>query len=108
MPPSPTADRSTVRYHPRVDANFMVKVTVDGRTLLAKARDLSMAGLFLYGAESVRGSRVVLAIPLPKDREVVSPCRVARRHSQGLALEFDGLDWDDLLALARYLHPRLP
>lgn len=108
MPLPHDADRTAQRYHPRVGANFMVKVTVNGRTLLAKARDLSMAGLFLYDGENVQGSRVTLAIPLPKDREVVSDCRVARRHTHGVALEFDALDWDDLLALARYLHPRLP
>jgi hypothetical protein len=33
---------------------------------------------------------------------------VVRRDSTGVALEFEGLDWDDLFALARFLHPRLP
>jgi hypothetical protein len=32
---------------------------------------------------------------------------VRRRAEDELALEFDPLDWDDLFALARFVHPRL-
>lgn len=96
------------RFHPRVDAGFMVKLFTRGRAVVAKASDLSMAGLKLLGDFAGTERHVTLAIPLPDDREVVTTARVARRTEDGLALEFDGLDWEDLFALARFLHPRLP
>lgn len=96
------------RYHPRVEANLMVKVLLEGRTVVAKAKDLSMAGLFLIAHASPAQQRLTIALPLPGDRELVIPCDIRRRDVDGLALEFGQLDWDDLFALARYLHPRLP
>jgi hypothetical protein len=95
------------RQHPRVPANFMVKVFVKNRTLLAKASELSMAGLFVTGDTELDEDSVVMSVPLPNDREMVATARVRRRSPKGTALEFTDLDWDDLLALARYLHPRL-
>jgi hypothetical protein len=107
MTPASTT-RPAERYHPRVDANLMVKVLLPGRVVAAKAKDLSMAGLFLHAqtAETVR--ELTLAIPLPEDREITATCVIRRRETNGVALEFGTLDWDDFLALARYLHPRLP
>jgi hypothetical protein len=94
------------RYHPRVSSDLPVKVLKNGRAYAARAKDLSMAGLYLLGAyQDV--DRVTVALPLP-GREVVSVCRVARRHPDGVGLEFDSLDWEDMFALARYMHPRLP
>lgn len=96
------------RYHPRVDANFMVKVLMEDRAVLAKARDLSMAGLCLVGDFHHLDGLISLVIPLPNDREVKTRARIKRRDEEQLALEFEPLDWDDMFALARYLHPRLP
>jgi PilZ domain-containing protein len=100
--------RTAERFHPRVEANLMVKVILPGRTVVTKARDLSMAGLFLHAqpADSLR--ELTLSIPLPGDRELVATCAIRRRDMNGVALEFGTLDWDDFLALARFLHPRLP
>ena len=95
------------RFHPRVEANFMVKVVLNGRSVLAKARDLSMAGLYLLAHPAPGQERLTLSIPLPEDREVITHCFVRRQESDGVALEFEELDWEDLFALARYLHPRL-
>lgn len=96
------------RFHPRVEAGFMVKLLVDGRAVLAKARDLSMAGLFVLQEPAGRKDKVTVALPLPGDREVVASCLIRRVQEDGMALEFEHLDWDDLIALARFLHPRLP
>ena len=96
------------RFHPRVNANFMIKLMVDERAILAKARDLSMAGLCLVGDLDGIDPVFTVCIPLPEDREVVTRCRIKRKLADGLAIEFEQLDWDDLFALARYLHPRLP
>lgn len=95
------------RYHPRVDANFMVKLKVNGRQVLAKARDLSMAGLCVLGEFLGIGERIQVSIPLPDDREIVTGASVKRQDDDSMAVEFDQLDWDDLFALARYLNPRL-
>lgn len=96
------------RFHPRVPANLMVKLLVNGRAILAKARDLSMAGACLVNTSVPDRERLTISIPLPNDREVVTGCRVKRQGGEAVALEFDQLDWEDLFALARYLHPRLP
>jgi hypothetical protein len=103
-----TADEQSIpkRFHPRVDAPFMVKVVTNGRALIAKAKDLSMAGLCLLGAPNI-ADQVRVTIPLPGDREVVTRATVKRRAQGYVALEFAQLDWDDMFALARYLHPRL-
>ena len=100
--PQPVAER----YHPRVAADLTVKVLMNGRAYPARAKDLSMAGLYLLGAYQ-DAEKVTVAIPLP-GREVVSICRVVRRHPDGVGLEFDSIDWEDMFALARYVHPRLP
>ncbi|HSP77314.1 MAG TPA: PilZ domain-containing protein [Myxococcaceae bacterium] len=96
------------RYHPRVEANLMVLVHLKERTVLAKAKDLSMAGLFLlaHPADSLR--KLSLSVSLPEAGEFTTDCIIVRREANGVALEFEGLDWDHFLVLARYLHPRLP
>lgn len=96
------------RFHPRVEAGFMVKLLIDGKAVLAKARDLSMAGLFVMSHPPGRKDKVTVALPLPGDREVVTSCWIRRVHEDGVALEFESLDWEDMFALARFLHPRLP
>jgi hypothetical protein len=107
---NPNAQLSThmERFHPRVEANFMIKILLNGRAILAKARDLSMAGLSLMVDPELAREKVTIAIPLPGDREVVTGCQVRRTAGDGVALEFDQLDWEDMFALARFLHPRLP
>lgn len=96
------------RYHPRVATDLVVKVLLDGRAIAARARELSMAGLYLSGDPTLGRNRLTLSIPFPDDREIVVSCTVTRRELDGVAVEFEELDWDDLFALARYLHPRLP
>lgn len=94
------------RYHPRVEATFMVRLKVNGRNLVAKAKDLSMAGLCLLGVPAIT-DELTVALPLPGDREIVTQARVKRRAAGAIGLEFAELDWDDMFALARYLNPRL-
>lgn len=94
------------RYHPRVEATFMVKLLVNGRNIVAKAKDLSMAGLCLLGVPAITDALTV-TLPLPNDREITTKARVKRRSPGLIGLEFDELDWDDMFALARYLNPRL-
>jgi hypothetical protein len=74
----------------------------------ATAKDLSLAGLRLVGLRAPLGQRLLLSLPLPQDRALHLRCSVVRQDRSGMAVEFDGLDWDDLFALARFLHPRLP
>lgn len=102
------ATAMTERFHPRVDAGFMVKLFAGGRTVLAKATDLSMAGLKLSSDTDCPDHRMTVCIPIPGGGEIVTQATVRRRTEEGLALEFDQLDWDDMFALARFLHPRLP
>lgn len=99
---------SPTRFHPRVSANFMVKLFTNGRSVLAKAEDLSMAGLKLIGDFGSAENHVTVSIPVPGQREVVTKATVCRRGNDDAALEFDELDWDDMFVIAKFLHPRLP
>lgn len=108
MTPSNPTLRHQERYHPRVDANWMVKVHLGERTVLVKARDLSMAGLFLHGHPPDTTKQLSLTLPLPGIADITATCNIVRREANGVALEFADLDWDHFLLLARYLHPRLP
>ncbi len=108
MTPSHAPTRLAERYHPRVEANWMVKVHLGERIVLVKARDLSMAGLFLHGHPADSVKQLTLTIPLPQIADITTTCTIVRREAHGVALEFAKLDWDHMLLLARYLHPRLP
>ncbi len=96
------------RTHPRVPAGFAVEVRTREGAWVAQARDLSMAGLLLVGFAAQAGEVLELFLSLPGDHVRAFRGRVTRVHSEGVAVEFEQLDWDDLFALARFLHPRLP
>ena len=101
-------DPAAARFHPRVDANFMIKLKLNGKSVLAKARDLSMAGVCILGEFLGNApDRLQVVIPLPDDREIVTGATVRRVNENELGVEFDQLDWDDMFALARFLHPRM-
>ena len=108
MTPSTTPTRLTGRFHPRVEANWMVQVHLGERTMLVQARDLSMAGLFLMGHPPDSARQLSLTLPLPGLGRIPATCNIVRREAHGVALEFDNVDWDHFLLLARFLHPRLP
>jgi hypothetical protein len=107
MIPTPTQPALPARFHPRVQAGFMVKLGTRGRAVVAKASDLSMAGLRLLGDFGAIGDRLAISIPLPNDEQINTSGTIRRRSEAGVAVEFDQLDWDDLFALARFVHPRL-
>jgi hypothetical protein len=85
----------------------MVKLLDSGRSIIAKATNLSMAGMNVIGQLIAPGDRLTVTIPLPGDREIVTGATVRRRSADETALEFDQLDWEDLFALARFVRPRL-
>ncbi len=101
-------DVSPTRFHPRVPANFMVKLLTGGRSVLAKAEDLSMNGLRLIGDFHWAEGRVTVSIPVPGARDVVTKATMVRSGYEDAALEFDDLDWDDMFVIAKFVHPRLP
>lgn len=96
------------RTHPRVPAGFAVEVSTKEGAFVAQAQDLSMAGLLLVGFSAQPGEVLALSVCLPGDHVRAFRGRVTRVHAEGVAVEFERLDWEDLFALARFLHPRLP
>jgi hypothetical protein len=96
------------RKDPRVPAHLMVKLKVNDRAVSVRSTDLSMAGLCLQAELPELQEFVRLSIPLPDDSHVTTDARVAWRDDERIALEFKELDWEDMFALARFLHPRLP
>ncbi len=103
-----TGTAVSTRYHPRVGAHLMVKLKLNGRAVSARSTDLSMAGLCLQGEFPELADLVTLAIPLPDDKQLVTEAKVKWREAGRVALEFAELDWEDMFALARFLHPLLP
>ena len=89
-------------------AGFAVEVRAPDGAWMAQARDLSLAGLLLVGFAAEAGEVLNLGVSLPGDHVRAFRGRVTRVHPDGVAVEFERLDWDDLFALARFLHPRLP
>lgn len=104
----PTEKVLTERFHPRVDTHIVVKVMANGRTYMAQATDISMAGCRLVDAPIIKGDRIQLILPLPDQADLITGCEIRRRDENSIAVEFDTLDWDDLLSLAKFLHPKLP
>ncbi len=97
----------TARAHPRVEANFVVRIVCGPEVLVAIARDVSMVGLSI-DAPLDEGLKVPLALSLPGEQRAIHVVgRVERSDPSGTALTFVDLGWDDLFALARYLSPRL-
>ena len=103
-----TGEPLSTRFHPRVGAHLVVKLKLKGRAVSARSTDLSMAGLCLQGEFPEIEDQVTLAIPLPDDKHVITQAKVKWREAGKVALEFAQLDWEDMFALARFLHPRLP
>lgn len=101
---------SPQREHPRVPADFVVKLLSGTRSVLTRALDVSLAGLALHDpAGELRAGdayRVALRIP-GESRDLNLRAHLARRTGDTAALAFSSLDWDDLFTLARYLSPRL-
>ncbi|MFN7131700.1 MAG: PilZ domain-containing protein [Myxococcales bacterium] len=95
------------REHPRVPANFVVHVEMPGGAVKARARDLSMAGLYLDAPLKVPDRVQVLLVLGEEIGSVVTTCEVERRDEHGVALSFARIDWDELMVLARFLSPRL-
>lgn len=98
------------RRHPRVDANFLVLVRGRGAPLVRKARNVSMNGILLSGEGVERDAPVVVEMPLPDEPRMISATgRVVRSGpDDAVGIHFTDLDWDGILAMARYLAPRLP
>jgi PilZ domain len=95
------------RFHPRAGADFVVSLLSGGKALAARATDISMAGLRLLGKFHQFPAQVTLSMHLPGGSEIVTKATVKRQTATDVALEFDQLDWDDLFALARFVHPRI-
>ncbi len=96
------------RYHPRVAAGLKVKLKTARGVIATEALDLSMAGVLVEGEVAAMAERVTIAVQLPQGRSIVTGARVRRFTGGNTGIEFDQLDWDDLCALAKFLHPRLP
>ncbi len=98
---------TTTRFHPRAGANFVVSLLTGGKAVATRAIDVSMAGLQLLGRFQPFPGAVTLSLQLPEGKEIVTRATVKRQTEQAVALEFEQLDWDDMLALARFVHPRI-
>lgn len=95
------------RRHPRVGADFPVLVQGQGSARKVRARNLSMTGVLLEAAPGLADRRLLLELDLPEEVEPVRLEGEVVRTGPGLAVRFLDLGWSEILALARYLSPRL-
>ncbi len=95
------------RFHPRAAADFVVSLVAGHKALVTRATDVSMAGLRLLGKFHQFPKEVTLSLQLPEGTEIITRASVKRQSDSDVALEFNQLDWDDLFALARFVHPRI-
>ena len=104
-----TGEEVAKRFHPRVVVEGLkVKLKTQRGVVVTQTTDLSMAGCCVEGEVAAMAERLTIAVQLPKDRLIVTGARVRTFKDGNTGIEFDQLDWDDLFALARFLHPRLP
>lgn len=98
-----------MRQHPRVDANFLVRLVGPTQSVLTRTADLSMAGMAILDPAGSLKRTIFdrVAVQIPGEEELVLRVRVARHEGDRIAVVFEELDWDDLFCLARYLSPRL-
>ncbi|MCL2011528.1 MAG: PilZ domain-containing protein [Cystobacterineae bacterium] len=94
------------RYHPRVVSRLTAKLWIGSHCSVVRILNLSMAGVCVVGSLPDYMERVHVCIGLPHGFELKVFAKVKRQEQGLLALEFETLDWDALIALARYLHPR--
>ncbi len=95
---------------PRIDEPVAVSVPTRRGERCFTVRDLSLTGLFLEGARAPVGRVVPMRLTLPGVGRTLSIAGRAVRSDPavpGVALTFSRVGWEDLLALARYLAPRL-
>lgn len=95
------------RLHPRVPANFPIRLRHGASCWSGRATNVSLSGLAVEGAPSVDVGKVRLELALPAERSPLTVEGEVVREDRGLAIRFLDLDWADILALARYVAPRL-
>jgi hypothetical protein len=95
------------RHHPRVPANFPIRLLHGARTWSGRAKNLSLSGLALEGNKQVGLGKVRLELALPSEDAPLWVQGEVIREDRELAVRFLDLDWPEILALARYVSPRL-
>lgn len=107
MEPTPIYPTHAARRHPRVPANFFVRLEHPQGRFRLRAKNLSMTGALVRDERQVPEGLVRLELDLPTASEPVRIEARASRREDGLALRFLDLDLSAILALARYISPHL-
>jgi len=109
-------EESEKRLFKRVEVGLDVELLIDGHPVQATTANISCGGLFLKIdpeeiLEASRREDVCLMIHLPnRHRPVEMVAEILRRendHRQGLALRFQGLYTDNILAIEQFIKSSL-
>ncbi|MDF1561709.1 MAG: PilZ domain-containing protein [Deltaproteobacteria bacterium] len=95
---------------PRVGGALRVRVPTRRGERELEACNLSLTGVYLTGVKAAVGQVVPLTLTIPElDDELRLSGRVVRcdEEAPGVALTFSRIGWEDMLAIARFLAPRL-
>ncbi len=111
------------RYHKRLDVDLQVSLNIDGQTINASASNISCGGVFLPTRQTGLAEKklaekvaVEMLLSLPdSDRPVKVVGEVARvgysgdseTDEVGVALRFNGLPDDNILAIDKFIKTRL-
>lgn len=92
-----------MRRNERVDFDFYVNKVIDGVPHLARARDLSASGMFLYALlepQRPRDARLAVEFELPgSDRIIWAEAEVVHRSAKDVGLRFVHLSPRDRRAI---------
>lgn len=96
-----------MRQQARVEFDFYVNKVIDGVPHLARARDISTAGIFLYALlepERPADARVAVEFELPgADRVIWADAEIVRRNANDVGLRFKHLSPRDRRAIDAWI-----
>lgn len=98
------------RIFSRLDAEVGVEIEASGQTLLGQTRNISCGGLFLQVDPKKVGGQdeLSMAIHLPNSQKPVKIIgEICRSESDGLAIQFQGLYNDNILAIEKFIKSHL-
>ena len=107
------SDQSEKRLFKRLDVGLDVELTVDGAALHATTANISCGGLFLMldSKEIKEAQDLSLVIHLPnRQKPVQVVAEVLRRENdnrEGVAVKFQGLYNDNILAIEQFIKSNL-
>jgi len=98
------------RIFRRLNADLPVDLEISGKVLQANSGNISCGGMYLHIDPETLDSKeeVKITIHLPNQKKPVKVVgQICRSESRGVAVEFQGLYNDNILAIEKFVKARL-